>query len=57
MLLVSASVGLPPYLAIALLAGVGRVPLPTFLATGLVGRFARFGAIAASPGLVNTWWF
>ena len=56
-LLASASIGLPPYLAIALLAGVGRVPLPTFLVTGLVGRFARFGAIAASPGLVNTWWF
>lgn len=56
-LLVSASVGLPPYLAIALLAGVGRVPLPTFLVTGLVGRFARFAAIAASPGLITTWWF
>ncbi len=56
-LLMSASVGLPPYLAIALLAGVGRVPLPTFLVTGLVGRFARFAAIAASPGLVATWWF
>ena len=56
-LLASASIGLPPYLAIALLAGVGRVPLPTFLVTGLVGRFARFGAIAASPGLINGWWF
>lgn len=56
-LLASASIGLPPYLAIALLAGVGRVPLPTFLVTGLVGRFARFGAIAASPALINTWWF
>lgn len=56
-LLASAAIGLPPYLAIALLAGVGRVPLPTFLVTGLVGRFARFGAIAASPGLVSTGWF
>jgi membrane protein YqaA with SNARE-associated domain len=56
-LLASASIGLPPYLAIALLAGVGRVPLPTFLITGLVGRFARFGAIAASPALVTIWWF
>lgn len=56
-LLVSASIGLPPYLAIAVLAGVGRVPLPTFLVTGLVGRFARFGAIAASPALITTWWF
>ena len=44
-------------LVVLRLAGVGRVPLPTFLVTGRVGRFARFGAIAASPGLVNTWWF
>lgn len=56
-LLVSASVGLPPYLAIAVLAGAGRVPLVTFLLTGMVGRFARFGAIAASPGLLDAWWF
>lgn len=56
-LLTSSALGVPPYLAIAVLAGVGRVPLPTFVVTGLVGRFARFGAIAASPGLVTGWWF
>lgn len=56
-LLTSAALGVPPYLAIAVLAGVGRVPLATFVVTGLLGRFARFGAIAASPGLLSTWWF
>jgi len=56
-LLTSSVLGVPPYLAIAVLAGMGRVPLPMFLVTGLIGRFARFGAIAASPGLLTAWWF
>lgn len=55
-LLASAALGLPPYLAIAVLAGVAKVPLPVFLVTGLIGRSARFGAIAASPGLFGAWW-
>ncbi len=56
-LFVSAAVGLPPFLAIAVLAGVAEIPVAVFLVTGLAGRFVRFGAIAASPGLVQTWWF
>jgi membrane protein YqaA with SNARE-associated domain len=56
-LLASASVGLPPFGATALIAGLAEVPLPVFLTAGLIGRFARFGAIAASPGLLAAWWF
>lgn len=55
-LLTAAAVGLPPFAATSFVAGVARVPLGVFLATGLVGRFARFGTIAAAPGLLGTWW-
>lgn len=55
-LVIAAAIGLPPFAATSFVAGVGRVPLGVFLATGLVGRFARFGAIAAAPTLLNTWW-
>lgn len=56
-LLVSASLGLPPFLMITVIAGMARIPVTTFLVTGLAGRFARFAAIAASPGVVRAWWF
>lgn len=56
-LLASAAIGLPPYAASAVLAGVAEVRLPVFLVSGLVGRFVRFGAIAASPGLLESAWF
>jgi membrane protein YqaA with SNARE-associated domain len=57
MLLASAGIGLPPFAATSFVAGVARVFVGTFVVTGLAGRFARFGAIAASPGLLSTWWF
>lgn len=56
-LLASATVGLPPFAATALIAGLAKVPLSVFLATGLAGRFVRFSAIAVSPGLLSAWWF
>ncbi len=56
-LLTSASVGLPPFAATALIAGLAEVRLSVFLITGLVGRFVRFSAIAVSPGLLTAWWF
>jgi membrane protein YqaA with SNARE-associated domain len=55
-LLLSAAVGLPPFAATSFVAGVARVRLGIFLYTGLVGRFIRFSAIAAAPGLLNVWW-
>ena len=43
---VSASVGIPPFAVVSLLAGQLNMSLPRFLAIGLVGRFVRFGAVA-----------
>lgn len=53
-LLLSASVGLPPLAIMAVAAGAAKVSPVVFAATGLVGRTARFSAIAASPSLL-TW--
>ena len=44
--LVSASVGLPPFAVISLVAGQLNMSLPRFLVIGSVGRFVRFGAVA-----------
>lgn len=56
-LLVSAGLGVPPFAAMAVVAGIAQVDVRVFAATGLVGRFMRFGAIAAFPGVVHAWWF
>ncbi|MEU5850947.1 VTT domain-containing protein [Saccharopolyspora shandongensis] len=54
-LLISAAASLPPFAAIAVIAGWAKVPLTTFLVTGFVGRFIRFGALAIAPGVVVGW--
>lgn len=56
-LLVSAALGVPPFAAMAVVAGIAQVDVRAFAVTGLVGRFIRFGSIAAFPGLINAWWF
>ncbi len=56
MLLVSALTGLPPFAATSVLAGLVRVRLLTFLATGLIGRFVRFATIAAFGSVFSAWW-
>ena len=43
---VSASVGIPPFAVISLLAGQLNMSLPKFLVIGCAGRFVRFGAVA-----------
>lgn len=43
----SASVGLPPFAVVSVLAGTMRVPLAVFAAAGLVGRWARFAVVLA----------
>lgn len=45
LLLVSASIGFPPYAVTAVLAGILRVPFWIFLVTGLLGRGLRFWAV------------
>ena len=42
----AASVGLPPFAVISLLAGQVGMSLPRFLLIGSVGRMIRFGAVA-----------
>lgn len=45
LLLVSASIGFPPYAITAVLAGILRVPFWIFMSTGLIGRGLRFWAV------------
>lgn len=52
---VSAVIGLPPFMATTVLAGVMRMRPSLFLTTGIVGRFVRFSALAAAPALVSAW--
>lgn len=54
-LLFSAFTSLPPYAWVVVAAGAARVPLRTFLVTGLVGRIARFSVVAAGPALIAAW--
>ena len=43
---VSALVGVPPFMATSVLAGLAGMSTTMFVATGLVGRFARFSFLA-----------
>lgn len=52
---ISAAIGLPPFMATTVLAGMMRMRLSVFLTTGLAGRFVRFSALAAAPALVSAW--
>jgi len=53
---VSSVIGIPPYMATTILAGLARMSLLAFITTGIIGRSIRFCALAASPGLVTQWW-
>ncbi|WP_158892349.1 hypothetical protein [Amycolatopsis anabasis] len=52
---VSSIVGIPPFMATTVLAGFVQMPASTFLAAGIIGRFIRFSALAASPALFASW--
>jgi membrane protein YqaA with SNARE-associated domain len=52
---VSAVVGLPPYMAMTVLAGFARMRMTLFIGAGLAGRFARYSLLAASPALFAGW--
>lgn len=51
----SSVLGLPPFMATSVLAGMVRMKLAAFLGAGLVGRFIRFSVVAASPALFASW--
>jgi membrane protein YqaA with SNARE-associated domain len=52
---ISSIVGLPPYMATTVLAGMVRMRMSTFVTAGLLGRWIRFSALAASPALFSGW--
>lgn len=52
---VSAVVGLPPFMAMTVLAGLAEMPLSLFLTAGLVGRFARYAILATFPAIFMAW--
>src|SRR5690349_11407006 len=54
---VSSVVGVPPFMATSVLAGMARMRLAAFLSAGLLGRFVRFSLLAASPAIFAGWWF
>jgi membrane protein YqaA with SNARE-associated domain len=54
---VSSIVGMPPFMATTILAGLARMSMAAFLATGMIGRFIRFSLLAASPALLSGWLF
>lgn len=56
LLLASATVGLPPYAVISVVAGALRVPLVVFLATGLAGRLLRFWFVIGGATAIASWW-
>ena len=52
-LFLSASLGVPPFYVVSFVAGVLKVPLGVFLATGLSGRFLRFAFVFYLPRLLQ----
>lgn len=52
---VSALVGVPPFMASSIIAGLAGMSTTMFVVTGMVGRFARFSFLCASPGMVMAW--
>ncbi|MFI9009635.1 hypothetical protein ACIGNX_20635 [Actinosynnema sp. NPDC053489] len=53
---VSSVVGLPPFMFTTVLAGLAGMSSWLFVSTSVVGRFARFSVLAASPAAVAGWW-
>ncbi len=53
---VSSVVGLPPFMFTTVLAGLAGMSSWLFVSTGMVGRFARFSVLAASPAALAGWW-
>lgn len=51
-ILVSAVIGLPPFLLMSVAAGILRMRLVAFLFLGILGRFVRFFVLASLPGLL-----
>ncbi|MEU5693942.1 hypothetical protein [Actinosynnema sp. NPDC020468] len=53
---VSSVVGLPPFMFTTVLAGLAGMSSSVFVTTSVLGRFARFSFLAASPAVMAGWW-
>ena len=53
LIFLSSSTGLPPFYVIAVVAGMLRVPLPSFIVFGAIGRFIRFAIAVFVPQLIK----
>ncbi|GAA1272127.1 VTT domain-containing protein [Saccharothrix xinjiangensis] len=53
---VSSVVGVPPFMFTTVLAGLAGMSSWLFVSTSVIGRFARFSVLAASPAAVAGWW-
>lgn len=56
LLLVSATLGMPPFYILTLVAGGLGIGFRRFLATAIVGRFLHFGGVALVPDLFESLW-
>ncbi|HVV10438.1 hypothetical protein [Amycolatopsis sp.] len=52
---VSSVVGLPPFMATTVLAGLVDMRMSTFVGAGLAGRFVRYSLLAACPAMFASW--
>ena len=52
LVLISSTIGIPPFIATSLLAGALRMRIARFLVAGGTGRLIRFGALAMAGDLV-----
>jgi membrane protein YqaA with SNARE-associated domain len=52
---VSSLIGMPPFMATSVLAGLAKMSMSMFIGAGLVGRWIRFSVLAASPALFAGW--
>ena len=54
-IMLSASVGLPPFYIVSIACGMLRIPFMQFFVIGLLGRIVRFGLIVLAPQLLKAW--
>lgn len=52
---VSSVIGLPPFMATSVLAGLADMRMSTFVTAGLAGRFVRYSVLAACPAVFASW--
>ena len=52
LVLVSSTIGIPPFIATSLLAGALGMRIARFLVAGSIGRLIRFGALALAGDLI-----